>query len=397
MDASNEPSVAERVLSAAVGLEQFARGTDYAGYDPYDGLNATRFGLGRVSIPLLKRLVIQVNKRSPVNLRPLLGIQPTTSSKALGVFAGCYFRLTRLTGESRFQQLGVGLLDRLVRMRSPDWAEACWGYPFDVQTRWIFYDKRTPTLVATAFIAQGFLDAHEFSGDARYLDVAHSSARFIARDCRACGGPAEACLSYTPTSATPVHNANALGAALLARVAHHTGDAELRAAASAAIGYTLDRQRADGAWVYGESPGLAWVDSIHTCFVLESLAMFGQYADDSAVADPIDAGLRFFTTRLLREDGLPMPRVDSERDVDVRDIAEAVKMLVRVARTRPEAMDTATALVEKAVLSLQLPDGSFYYRLRGERRVRMPYPRWVSAPMLAALTCYLVEKEPLRE
>ena len=76
---------------------------------------------------------------------------------------------------------------------------------------------------------------------------------------------------YLPGDDTPIHNANMLVAALLARLGRLTGREDFADAARAAVHYTVNRQRADGAWPYGEQPHLTWVDGFHTGYVLDCL------------------------------------------------------------------------------------------------------------------------------
>ena len=73
-------------------LYAYCDAEQYKGYDPYDGLNSTFFQ----SLPLIPksslfRLVwIQFFKRSPLNLRKLVGIKKDYNPKALGLFLASY-------------------------------------------------------------------------------------------------------------------------------------------------------------------------------------------------------------------------------------------------------------------------------------------------------------------
>ena len=60
-----------------------ARG--WRGYDPYDGLNSP---LARV-LPgkFARQAWTQLHRRSPINLRPLCGIEPTLNAKTLALAA----------------------------------------------------------------------------------------------------------------------------------------------------------------------------------------------------------------------------------------------------------------------------------------------------------------------
>ena len=61
------------------------------------------------------------------------------------------------------------------------------------------------------------------------------------------------CISYIPTGKNEIHNANTLGASLLARTFSYTQNEAYRSLAAKAIQYTANHQRADGSWYYGEA------------------------------------------------------------------------------------------------------------------------------------------------
>jgi hypothetical protein len=80
------------------------------------------------------------------------------------------------------------------------------------------YAKHESIIVWTSLIGQAFLDAYESLGEERYLDVAKSICNWIVklpREEAATG----TCLSYLAIRQSSIHNANMLGAAMLARTA----------------------------------------------------------------------------------------------------------------------------------------------------------------------------------
>ncbi|KAF0234977.1 MAG: hypothetical protein FD167_4634, partial [bacterium] len=65
-------------------LLAYCRQEQWQGYDPYDGLNSSLYPL----IPdskILRIALIQLVKRSPINFRPLLGIEKGENPKALAL------------------------------------------------------------------------------------------------------------------------------------------------------------------------------------------------------------------------------------------------------------------------------------------------------------------------
>src|SRR5205807_2025347 len=126
-------SAAQRVAltEALRGLDQWGRERDWTGSDPYDGLNATRLVGPLRHRALGRRALTQLVKRSPVDLRPLLGIPAGLSAAALAQVASGYAigAIPRDEGRARLMKA----LDALERLRCPDLEEPCWGYHFDVQ------------------------------------------------------------------------------------------------------------------------------------------------------------------------------------------------------------------------------------------------------------------------
>src|SRR4051794_27860175 len=144
-------------------LEAWGRERDWAGTDPYDGLNATRFVRPLRASVLGRRVLTQAVKRSPVDLRGLVGVPPGRSAAALAHVMSAYARSPFVdddTREARIRHIAEALDEQVL----PGFAGACWGYHFDVQTRVFFYPQGSPNTIATAFAGMALLDAHAATG-----------------------------------------------------------------------------------------------------------------------------------------------------------------------------------------------------------------------------------------
>ena len=113
----------------------------YAGYDPFDGLNSKLFKMsGLARFPFARLAWIQLFKRSPTNLRPLVGVPKHRNAKAIAlIIMGMLQDYTRtkdqvLLAESK--ELGNWLLEHCC-LRDV-WKYYCWGYPFPWQARAFF-------------------------------------------------------------------------------------------------------------------------------------------------------------------------------------------------------------------------------------------------------------------
>ena len=79
----------------------------------------------------MERLLIQAVRQCPVNLRPLLGIEPHESSPmGRGCMASGYLSLYWLTGSPEYLEKNV-CLEWLIRNKSPFFEEYTWGHHFD--------------------------------------------------------------------------------------------------------------------------------------------------------------------------------------------------------------------------------------------------------------------------
>ena len=78
------------VVAAAHALERWGNERGWRGPDPYDGLNATRLAPVLRRSPLALRILTQIVKRSPVNLRPVLRVPEGVSPATLALVISAY-------------------------------------------------------------------------------------------------------------------------------------------------------------------------------------------------------------------------------------------------------------------------------------------------------------------
>jgi hypothetical protein len=257
-------------------------------------------------------------------------------------------------------------------------------------------------VVWTSFIAQSFVEAYERLGDPAYLEVARGACEFILRGLpRRQVTPRSVCISYVPAQQLEIHNANMLAAALLARVYQHTGEPELAGVARQAVRYTLDHQRADGAWFYGEGLRWRWVDGYHTGFILDSLYWIMRATGDDQYQPALLRGMDFYRRQLF--DG-PMPKHSSAATypIDIQAVAQAIQTFALI----PAEFRGDTARAEQvaawAIAHLQAPSGYFYFRRYRWLTSKTVFLHWGQATMLAALSLLLANTgakprlEPIR-
>jgi hypothetical protein len=365
-------------------LESWGRERKWAGTDPYDGLNATHFASPLRQSVLGRRLLTQLVKRSPIDLRPLLGIPAGRSAAALAQVASSY-ALGAIPGKEGLTRLAE-TLRALEAERCAGFDEPCWGYHFDVQTRVFFYPSGSPNTIATAFAGLALLDAYETTNEQRLLELATATGDFFLRHVPQTEDGGGAFFGYLVGDRTPIHNANTLVCALLARLAHHADREDMRAAAEAGVRWTIDHQRPDGSWPYGEQPHLNWVDNFHTGYVLDSLmfsAAAGVEVDDGVA---LERGLTYYRRELFLDDGTPKYTPKSVYPIDAQCVAQAIQTMTLARSRDPSYSDFAWTVFEFACREMQRQDGSYVFQRRLRWINAAPHIRWMAAPMLEALT-----------
>ncbi len=375
----------EDLAHAESRLTAWLESAGFAGYDPYDALTSP---LLRPAVLLGRRpaaALVHALRLSPINLRPLLAIHRHRYAKAMGVLLGTYARKYRLSRDPRHLQTMSDLRRWLEAHAIRSYGGVAWGYEFPWPNRSFFAPPGTPTVVNTAFVASAMLDACAATGDASYLAGARLAAEFVLRGLRRIGSDDSFSFSYTPLDRRAVHNANLLGAALLARTYAETGDTECRRAAEGALAFTLQRQHADGSWPYGEASNDRWVDGLHTGYVLCALADCIDGLDRHDLLPALRRGFQYYTQHLIEADGTARYSDRSPYPLDAHTFAQAVITHLRLAFLDPALIDRAARIAARAVGLFRRSDGAIAYQINRRYAIRTPYIRWSLAWMQRAL------------
>ena len=370
-------------------LRAYAEKEDYAGYDPYDAMNS----------PLIRRLgaksewvqigATQFLRRFPVNIRPILGIPKGHNPKGIGLFLSGYSRLYTLTKEAHHLERVEYLLDMLVRLRSKGFSGNCWGYNFDWQSRRSFRPKGTPTIVNTSLIGHALLDCHELTGKRTALELAVPIKDFILHDLHRTWLDGTFCFSYTPVGTEIIHNANLLGASILARLTRYSDDERLAQAVLASMKYSLLRQRVDGSWFYADTDIQRWIDSFHTGFNLQAIRYILDAGLGSEFRDAYCKGVEFYARQFFHDDGTPKYYHDRVYPIDIHSPAQAVCFF---SGEGTKYNDLTDRIVRWMIQHMYSGRGFFYFRKGRLLTNRIPYMRWSQAWTFHALTAYMASR-----
>ncbi len=377
-------------LDALNGLQAYIERHAFRGYDPYDALNSPVLrGLARSSKPL-RIVFIQMMKKSPVNLRPLLGIRKGLNPKSLGLLLRGYLKRHASAPNAG----SAGRIESLKRFlgetRSPGYSGDCWGYDFDWQSRAFYLPKGTPTAVNSCFNGRACLEAYALQGDPGALKSARSVCDFVLGDLNRLEDGETTAFSYSPLDRYFVHNATALASSHLAMTSKYTGEKALARAAGKAMGAVARRQRGDGTWPYGEDDVArkTGTDSFHNGFILESLKVYAEGAGDDTYHQTLKRGLEAYQEKFFLADGAPKYFLEKAFPFDIHSAAQAIIVLSSM---RKEGADAGLCrkVLDWTLANLRDESGFFYYRKTGRATNRIPYMRWSQAWMFLALATYL--------
>ena len=117
--------IAAKLNGSIKRVMEWVEAHDYKGYDPADG-NSSFFHPLTFGNVFLQRVLQQVVLRAPINIRPILGVQPMESTKGRGYMAWGYLMLYRQTRNESYKAKAVDCLKWLMENRSPGYKQYAW-------------------------------------------------------------------------------------------------------------------------------------------------------------------------------------------------------------------------------------------------------------------------------
>jgi rhamnogalacturonyl hydrolase YesR len=371
------------IVSSLDKVEAWVEEQDYKGYEPFDGLSSWFRPLAFGNL-LGERLLQQLVRQSPLNLRPLMGVTKKESTKGRGYMAAGYVLRYRTTGRQQFLDKALACLDWLDKNKAPKFQEHSWSNCFDFSSRGGKYTRHDPIIVWTSLIGHAYLDAFEVTGENRWLQIADSACRWIANLPREKTDSGD-CLSYLSFTQESVHNASMLGASLLARAAKHTGNAEYVKIARSAMFYSCSRQLPNGAWWYAEQPKYQWIDNFHTGYNLDSLKHYIDSTGDETWRKNLQAGLEYYKTHFFEADGCPKYYHTRRYPIDIQCAGQSVETLALFSEVDETCLDLAVKVALWVIKNMQADDGHFYYRIYPMMKAKTAMLHWGQGTMYKGL------------
>lgn len=134
------------VVETVQSLQSYCLKRNFTGADPYDGLESRLFK----RIPIIRssricRLAwIQLFKRLPLNLRYVTKVPLLANAKTYALFLKSYCLQYKINGNADSLDKIHFFIRELKHMVCKGYHGACWGYPFDWQSRSFFSGQTLP-------------------------------------------------------------------------------------------------------------------------------------------------------------------------------------------------------------------------------------------------------------
>ncbi|MHB8055613.1 MAG: prenyltransferase/squalene oxidase repeat-containing protein [Candidatus Aminicenantales bacterium] len=343
-------------------------------------------------------VLVQIHKRNPLNLRPILGIPKDINPKAAGLLLSAYSILARRNGNRDAAKRADELFAWLLGKESRGFRGPCWGYNFTWASPEKILPRYHPSLVVTAFVMKGVFEYHRTTGSIEALKTLRNACSYILGDLPITESPAGLCFSYTDLRKDCCFNANMLAAEVLAKAFSLTGEEPMIAAAQKAVAFTLAHQKDDGRWNYSIHPDSGkereQVD-FHQGFILESLFEFHQYSkfDSERVLSALKKGAAFYLRNQFFDDGRSKWRYPREYPADIHHQAQGIITFRKLASMDPSMRGAAERIADWTIRNMRHPKGYFFYQRGRVLMNRISYMRWGQAWMFLALALVTAPEE----
>ena len=115
-------------------VEKWVKDHGYKAYDPFDGLLSPLRHLTFGNL-LAERILEQIVRQCPLNIRPLIRVKPEISTKGIGYMAWGYLNMFKITGDRLYKEEAFHWLDWLDKNKAPAYTDHSWANHFNHASR----------------------------------------------------------------------------------------------------------------------------------------------------------------------------------------------------------------------------------------------------------------------
>lgn len=374
-------------------LKSYIESENFSGYDPYDTLNSF--------IPFHKLgkwppvIAIQIQKRNPINIRPLLGIKKERNPKAIGLLLQAYSKLYQTNPKPEYKQVANELFQWLTDNYTKGYAGYCWGYNFPWASSEKYLPAYSPTAVVTGFVCRGIYEYSKISDNPKISQLINSASEFILNNLHTFEHENTCCISYTTLQPDCCYNASLLAAEVLLYDVLLNKNQKHLPIIDKACQFVINRQHNNGVWNYSWNPNTnaerVQID-FHQGYIIESLAIVNQLLKSATIDQAIKQGLAYYSSQ-FDDIGRAYYRIPKKFPVEIHNQAQGIITFSKLAYLHPNNKALATSIAAYTIKNMQHKQGYFYYKQYRHYTIKTPFMRWSQAWMFLALTHFIFDNQ----
>lgn len=392
-----------KIKKSITSLHKYCKNEGYKGYSLYDShtgkIPFEKFGK---SISFFSN---QLVKRSPVNIRPVIGVPKTYNPKGMGLFLHSYslLRSTEYDGlsDEELKELTDFFFNYLLNHHSEGYSGICWGYHYDwPRSDGSMFKAFTPSVVVTAFICRAMMECLKVEPSAtdKVKETINSAVEFVLNDVYCTEHERGICFSYTPSQRDTVFNANLLAAEILAYDDYLQQTDRHVEKVKKVLTFTVNHQNEDGSWYYSLHPKTGKSKNqidFHQGYMVETIYRIcetGNYWTEE-LEKSVKNGIRFYKERQFDDKGVSLWRYPQKWPVDVHNQSQGIITFALMDEYGNDFRDFAEVIAKWSINNMQAKDGRFYYQKWPLLTSKVPYIRWNQGWMMVALATLLAKNK----
>ena len=382
-----------QIYSSILKVHKYCEKNNYKGYSLYDShTSPIPFNILGHKVSFL---INQVVKRSPLNLRTLMGVQKTYNPKGIGLFLYSYVIHKRIGNPLNIENLDKKInffIDWLILNPSKGYKGQCWGYHYPwPKSDGLLVPANTPNSVVTAFNVRAVFEYYLLSKDEKCLNVIEGAKDFILNDIGRTENEKGICFAYTPVKKDMTINANLLAAEVLACSDYVSGKNRYKNIIEKVLDFTMAHQNKDGSWYYSFNPNTGkpkkQID-FHQGYVLETIKRICDISDIDICKydDKIKLGLVFYKKNQFSDNGVSYWRLPKKWPVDIHNQSQGIITFSIFKEYDSSYLKFSQKIAEWTIKNMQDSKGNFYYQKWPFLMNKVSYMRWGQGWMMLALS-----------
>jgi hypothetical protein len=359
---------------------------NWTSYDPYDAL--TNPFLEKISSKsdLLRRVLIQINAKSPFNLR-WLGMKKMIHTKTISDMLWFYSISNQ---ENKVANVDF-FFNLLIKQKNNKGYG--WGLNFPYTSRFINADSDMPNLYNTVNSGLAICHAFKFLDTVNQLEAVKALKGILVFLDEQFGFVDEGDRGwylYYPGQKHPTYNVNALTLYFFSHLKvlnHHeieiNHDKYMKI-----LNLLIKEQNQDGSWFYARSEKGKWIDGFHSAFIIESLA-FNYVSNVSAdgLEEAIESAWKFYKKEMFTEEGYPRYFVESRKyPIESQNCAQSIQTIACICNwLKKSETQLLKKVINNTIVNLYNDEGYFYFKKTKYWTHKTSFSRWSNTPMILAL------------